>query len=99
MRRMTHAFCCGCILLLVNSFSLAQTSPVEPRGLQVRQDELTGKISVYRAGQAEPILTQNARKGFRPYLHPIVAPDGRGVLTEYSPGEFATVSELGVIGK
>jgi putative membrane-bound dehydrogenase-like protein len=31
-------------------------------------------------------LTQNARPDFRPYIHPIVAPDGRGILTEYQPG-------------
>ncbi len=39
-----------------------------------------------RAGSNQPILTQNAKAGFRPYLHPITAPDGKGVLTEYSPG-------------
>ncbi|MEM7316907.1 MAG: PVC-type heme-binding CxxCH protein, partial [Planctomycetota bacterium] len=44
------------------------------------------KIEVLREGQGEPIVTQNARPDFRPFLHPIVAPDGKGVLTEYSPG-------------
>ncbi len=34
---------------------------------------------------AAPILTQNARPDARPYLHPIAAPDGKGVLTEFSP--------------
>ena len=32
-----------------------------------------------------PLVTQNARPDERPYLHPIVAPDGRGVLTEDKP--------------
>ena len=32
------------------------------------------------------ILTQVVKEGVRPYIHPIVAPDGNGVLTEYSPG-------------
>ncbi len=41
---------------------------------------------MYRENVAEPILTQNARPDFRPYLHPIVAPVGEGVLTEFSPG-------------
>jgi len=50
------------------------------------QDERAGTISVLRAGSREPIVTQNAKAGFRPYLHPIVAPDGKGILTEYSPG-------------
>ncbi|MEM7232057.1 MAG: PVC-type heme-binding CxxCH protein, partial [Planctomycetota bacterium] len=54
--------------------------------LRVEQDQNAGTISVFREGEPKPILVQNARKDFRPYLHPIVAPDGKGVLTEYSPG-------------
>lgn len=54
--------------------------------LKVIQDENTETISVYRTGGDEPIVVQNAKSGFRPYLHPIVAPDGDGTLTEYSPG-------------
>ena len=52
--------------------------------LEVRQDVDAGTISIFRSGEDEPILTQNARPDFRPYIHPIVAPDGRGVLTEDS---------------
>ena len=44
------------------------------------------KISVYRSGLAKPLLTQNAGAQFRPYLHPITAPDGKGQLTQFSPG-------------
>ena len=55
-------------------------------GLTIKQDERAGTISVFRAGQSDPILTQNAKADSRPYLHPIAAPDGKGVLTEYSPG-------------
>lgn len=43
-------------------------------------------IAVYRDGGTEPILTQNAKADFRPYIHPIVSPDGKGQLTEFSPG-------------
>ena len=32
------------------------------------------------------ILTQVAKADFRPYIHPIIAPDGKGELTQYSPG-------------
>lgn len=32
------------------------------------------------------MLVQNAGEGMRPYLHPIMAPDGNGSLTDYSPG-------------
>jgi putative membrane-bound dehydrogenase-like protein len=61
-------------------------APAGAKGLAVEQDEKAGTISVYRAGNRSAILTQNARPDFRPYLHPIVAPDGKGVLTEDSPG-------------
>jgi hypothetical protein len=51
----------------------------------MRQDEAAGAIQMYREGGKEPILTQVAPPDNRPYLHPIVAPDGKGVLTEYRP--------------
>jgi putative membrane-bound dehydrogenase-like protein len=73
----------GCV-----SIRLLENGPQTPAGtgLTIKQDEQAGTISVYRAGHPDPILTQNARADTRPYLHPIAAPDGRGVLTEYSPG-------------
>ena len=54
--------------------------------LTLRQDAATHTISVYRDNVPAPILTQNAKPDFRPYLHPIVSPDGKSVLTEFSPG-------------
>ncbi|QDK80945.1 c-type cytochrome [Spirosoma sp. KCTC 42546] len=56
------------------------------KSLIIKEDKVAQTIAVYRAGQTKPILTQVAKADFRPYLHPIVAPDGKGVLTEYSPG-------------
>ena len=43
-------------------------------------------IQVFRAGQNTPIITQRAETDKRPYIHPIVAPDGKGILTEDTPG-------------
>jgi putative membrane-bound dehydrogenase-like protein len=57
-----------------------------PTKLQLVQDETEGTISIFREGETEPIIVQHATEDFRPYLHPILAPDGKGVLTEYSPG-------------
>ena len=54
-------------------------------GLRIEQDERAGTLSVYRGSQPAPVLVQNARPDARPYLHPIAAPDGHGVLTEYRP--------------
>jgi len=61
------------------------TSSAGEKELSLEQDEDAGTISVFRSDDREPIIIQNARKGTRPYLHPIIAPDGKGVLTEYRP--------------
>jgi hypothetical protein len=53
--------------------------------LRAEQDERTQTINVYRNTGKEPILTQNAIRDMRPYLHPIVAPDGKGLLTQFRP--------------
>ena len=42
-------------------------------------------IKIYRNGLDKPILTQNAGTNFRPYIHPIISPDGNSNITEYSP--------------
>ncbi len=61
------------------------TESSEETTLQLQLDLAAGKLFVFRNHESEPILTQNARLDHRPYLHPITAPDGKGVLTEYSP--------------
>jgi hypothetical protein len=52
--------------------------------LTLAVDEDQGTISVLRP-DGDTLLTQHARIGIRPYIHPIMAPDGNGELTEYSP--------------
>lgn len=55
-------------------------------GLRIQHDEEAGTIEVFlRNGPDEPLITQHARAGDRPYIHPILAPDGNGVLTQYRP--------------
>ncbi len=53
--------------------------------LTIVEDKNAATLSVFRDGENNPIVVQNAKADFRPYLHPIVAPDGKGLLTEYSP--------------
>ena len=53
--------------------------------LRIEHNPQTGTLAVYRAGSQQLVLQQPAKPGVRPYLHPIMAPDGRGVLTESSP--------------
>ena len=57
-----------------------------PVKLRIEQDEAAGILTVFRQGGNDPIVTQIAEQDHRPFLHPIVAPDGKGELTEYSPG-------------
>ena len=66
----------------------AVKSAVDDAGkeLRIEHDEDAGAISVYTNNDEKPILIQNVRKNFRPYLHPIEAPDGFGELTQFSPG-------------
>ncbi len=45
-----------------------------------------GAIEVRRSGSADPILVHKAPADMRPYIHPLMAPDGKGVLTQFRPG-------------
>jgi putative membrane-bound dehydrogenase-like protein len=72
-------------ILLV--FALAFSPAIQAAHLIAIADEKGETISIFREGdESTAILTQNAKPDFRPFLHPIMAPDGQGVLTEYSPG-------------
>ncbi|MCF0062367.1 PmoA family protein [Dyadobacter chenwenxiniae] len=69
-----------------NSSAVSKKTPVAENSLTAVQNEAGETISIFSGTDKKPILVQNAKANFRPYLHPIVAPDGKGVLTEYSPG-------------
>ena len=51
----------------------------------VVQDSSAGTISVLRGGSRDVVLVQNAQERIRPFLHPIMSPDGKGMLTGYRP--------------
>jgi len=51
--------------------------------LNIRYDEISETMSVFR--DETLVLVQNVKQDIRPYIHPIIAPDGNGVLTEFSP--------------
>lgn len=71
--------------LFSDSFA-QQTAPQEEVLLEAIQNENEGIISIFRGDEDDPILVQNAQPDIRPYLHPIAAPDGNGVLTQLRPG-------------
>lgn len=60
-------------------------TPKDRTQLHVIHDTANGTVSVYEDGREAPLLVQHAKPGVRPYIHPIMAPDGNGMLTEYSP--------------
>lgn len=43
------------------------------------------RVEICRADKARPLVTQVAEPDHRPYLHPLLAPDGVGELTENAP--------------
>jgi hypothetical protein len=51
--------------------------------LEIKESE--AGIAIHRVGQKEPLLVQNAPADGRPFIHPILAPDAKGILTELSP--------------
>lgn len=53
--------------------------------LQAVHNDEAETISIFRADSEEPLLVQNIPEETRPYIHPIVAPDGQGVLTQLRP--------------
>lgn len=75
--------CFGCSQQSSNSDE-NQSASQQPSELSVKQEGET--ITIFSAEGSEPIVVQNAEEDFRPYLHPIKSPDGKSVLTEYSPG-------------
>lgn len=63
------------------------------------------QLRIFRSGQLEPILVQQVEANRRPYIHPILAPDGIGVLTEDAPahhpwqhGLYIGLNEVNGIG-
>lgn len=66
-------------------------TPVEPPGtddpiqLRIEHSADDASLSVFKEGETEPLVTQNAAADFRPFLHPIQSPDGHGSVTQFSP--------------
>ena len=83
-------FFLSCNTSTVDTSSMSKTEnsiygDLKNNSLSVKFDS-DDKISVYRNLAEKPILTQNAKQNFRPFLHPIVSPNGKGLFTQYSPG-------------
>jgi putative membrane-bound dehydrogenase-like protein len=62
------------------------TEKIQKTSLRIVKDSKTETISVFRQNGKVSLLSQVVKSNFRPYLHPISSPDGKSILTEYSPG-------------
>ena len=49
--------------------------------LRVEQNENQNSLSVYRLGQATPLLTHETGANQRPFIHPLTSPDAKSALT------------------
>ena len=70
------------LLSLLLNFSTATIEAKNTLSIKKNNDNL----EVFLDGVSKPLVIQNAKNGFRPYLHPIKGPNGNGVFTQYSPG-------------
>lgn len=55
------------------------------QSFRVEREQGSDTIKVYKEGVSDSVVTQVAKPRMRPYLHPILPPDGLGVLTEIHP--------------
>ena len=77
----------NCVLLaalVIGCSPSTQKESQENPDLVIKMDS-DSTISIFREGETASILIQNVRPDFRPFIHPIMAPDGNGILTEFSP--------------
>ena len=71
------------LLSLLLNFSTATIEAKNTLSIKKNNDNL----EVFLDGVSEPLIIQNAKDGFRPYLHPIKGPNGNGVFTD-TPGKL-----------
>jgi putative membrane-bound dehydrogenase-like protein len=82
MRRLVFPLLSGCCWTLLIVGELAAQATLLTASMSAAGDQ----VLVHRQGRADAVVTHVVLSDFRPYLHPIAAPDGAGVLTEFSPG-------------
>ncbi|MBL7697521.1 MAG: PmoA family protein, partial [Chitinophagaceae bacterium] len=74
-----------CLLLSLSACNVNKSDNKKSTSIRAVYDENAETISVIGDNSPEPLLVQTVKKDFRPYIHPIISPDGKGKLTEFSP--------------
>ena len=73
-----------CVSVLAMLSAVSSMTPCRGAGrLHLIQDD--SQIAVVRTDDETTILSDQTPPGGRPFLHPLIAPDGGGVLTEHAP--------------
>ena len=74
------------VLFCVLYFLSGQSSKkLDPGPLKFTLKQNGDQIEVWQSGVLKPVVVQNAKADFRPYIHPILAPNTTVSLTQYSP--------------
>ncbi len=60
-------------------------SNINAQTFHVKYEKWSEKIEIFKSSFKNPVLTQNVRPDMRTYLHPVLLPDGKGVLTQVHP--------------
>ncbi len=75
------------LVIFINCKNNSEKNPasiIEPPTL-FKVVQTNDHIEVFLAGHEKPVVTQNIKPNFRPFIHPILAPSGLAELTQYSP--------------
>ncbi len=78
-----RGFCIVLVCTAITSCNIDRT-PTDEKEFYAEESE--DQVKVYLKGQTLPVVIQNAKSDFRPYIHPIKAPQSAINLTEVSPG-------------
>ena len=63
----------------------SQESGAAAQPLRIQQDESAGTISVFYEKGGDPLLVQNAKPDFRPFIHPLQAPTAKANSPNTAP--------------
>lgn len=87
MRSKLFSISVAFLFLFLTAVNWKKHHPIqESPHLRIEEDQEQGTLKIHKDGFEAPILIQNAQVDFRPFIHPLRSPDGKKILTEYSPG-------------
>lgn len=86
MRRIVIVFIGFACLLACKSKSEKDIALTTEKVSNFKVEKGEDFIKVFRQDESAALVTQNVKPDFRPFIHPIMAPESDVALTQYSPG-------------